>query len=110
MAETILVALAAFAVLVVSVVLVLHPDYEDGLVGRIGLALIGIAALARVLGILTSEHPRQFSSIALMLWIGLALFMLRHAWRFMRWRRCGEGDWRAARWREPEAGHTGGKR
>lgn len=89
------VALAALCVALVAVALVLHPDYEDGLIGRVGLAAIAIAGAARSLNLLLDGG--HASPIGVLLWFGLVLFFARHAYRFRKWRRCGEHEWRQAR-------------
>lgn len=97
MTGALVVAAAALAVFLICLVLVLHPDYEDGLVGRIALATIALAALARFLAIAGGDWQMQFNSIAFLLWVGLALFLGRHLYRFLRWRRAGTHDWRETR-------------
>lgn len=100
-------ALACFCAMVVAVIcttLVLHREYEDGLLGRLGLALMALAATARTLQLVESEFQRSVNPIGLVLWVGLALFLARHLYRFMRWRRSGEGDWRGT-----DKAATGGK-
>lgn len=91
------VFLCSSAVLAISLVLVLHRDYEDGLIGRLALSLLGIGALARVLDILFASGPIPFSAIAFLVWLGLALFLGRHLYRFLRWRHTGEHEWREAK-------------
>lgn len=85
--------------------LVLDRDYEDGLVGRVALSLIAIAAFSRASGIIDvwwqGETP-VITNIGTMLWIGSALFFTRHAFRFVRWKRKGLHDWRTAH--KPESG------
>ena len=104
MITNIVVLLAAGIVLAVCALLVFHKDYEDGLFGRLGLGLIGLASLARVLGIIEADFGARFSNIALVLWAGLALFLTRHAWRALWRKRRGEN------WRETDNVLTGGKR
>ena len=86
----------ASIVFAVCVVLVFHKDYEDGLIGRLALALIGIASLARIIGILESGFEVRLSPITITLWTGLAIFFGRHIYRFLRWRKDGAHDWRPA--------------
>lgn len=78
-----LVSLCALVVGVICVILVLHPQYNDGLFGRIGLSIMGIAAFARTVNLL-SEDNTPVSNIRAMLWIGLALFLARHFTIFMK--------------------------
>jgi len=96
MTGAVIVAIAALFVFMICMILVLHPDYEDGLVGRICLAMMAMAALARFLAIVDDGWYMPFNSIAFLLWIGLAMFLARHLYRFLRWRKCGEHDWRPA--------------
>lgn len=105
--EYLIVMPAAMIVLAICVILVLHPDYEDGLVGRIALALLGVGALARLLAMFSADRPLLFSPIALLIWAGLALFFARHFYRFMRRRKRGTGDWREAG-KAATAGKRGG--
>lgn len=93
---TFIIFFCAALIFAVCLVLVFHKDYEDGLIGRLALALIGITSLARVIGILENDFDVRFSPIAIGLWIGLALFFGRHLYRFLRWKRIGEHDWRPA--------------
>lgn len=89
-----LVVFCALTVSMVSTLLVLHRDYEDGLLGRIGLSFMALAGSARAMHLLIHGLDMPSNPIAVLLWIGLALFMVRHLYRFMRWRRSGEYDWR----------------
>lgn len=86
----ILVFLAAAVVLAVCVLLVLHPSYHAGLVGNLGLAMVALAAASRCAAI--AEHGREvyITPQGVVLWIGLALFLGRHAWKFLqRWALAG---------------------
>ena len=75
----------AILVLTIALTLIFHPQYHDGLVRRIGLALLGLASWLRVLDILQNgwEH-RPFSKTALLVWIGLVIFLGDHFYNFMR--------------------------
>jgi hypothetical protein len=75
----------ALVVLAICMVLIFHPEYHDGLVRRIGLACLGLASWLRVLDILQNgwEH-RPFSKMALLVWIGLVIFIGDHFYNFMR--------------------------
>lgn len=76
---------AASIVLAIALVLVFHPEYHDGLVRRIGLSCIGLGAWLRVLDILQAgwEH-RPFSKMALLVWVGVAIFLMDHFYNFLR--------------------------
>ena len=100
--SVLLVAFSSAVVLTVSVVLVFHPEYEDGLFGRIALALLSVASYIRLMDLVATDFTRRpFGTVAVVLWFGLALFMARHLCRFLRWKkRTGhehERNWRAAR-------------
>lgn len=77
-----IVSLCALIVGVICVFLVLHPQYNDGLFGRLGLVIIGISAFARAANLFTGDSP-PVSNIGAMLWIGLAIFLSRHLSIFM---------------------------
>lgn len=97
MTSTLIALLAGFVVTAVCVTLVLHQDYEDGLIGRVGLSLIALASMTRFLGAadaLISGEYLHLSPVALTLWSGLAIFLARHLWRFMWFKRSGKYDWR----------------
>lgn len=96
MIGNIVIGISCVLVLVICTFLVLHPDYEDGLFGRIGLAMLAMGSAARLMGMLTSETGLTFNPIAFVIWIGLAIFFSRHVYRFLRWRKSGEHDWRPA--------------
>jgi len=85
---------SALVVMCVAVVLVLHPHYEDGLLGRLALAGLALAGLGRAGTILESGYEIDLSWVAALLWWSLTLFMVRHLYRFLRWRRCGGNEWR----------------
>ena len=78
--------------------LVFHKEYEDGLLGRIGLGLVGVAAFSRCMSlgdaVFFGGMPIVVSGTATLLWFGLYIFLARHTYRFLRWRCMGEYDWR----------------
>lgn len=87
------VALSSIVVLVVCTVLVFHPEYEDGLFGRVALAIMAIASLTRCMELMEEGFTRRpFGPVAVVLWFGLAIFLARHLYRFLRWRRDCNGD------------------
>ena len=100
----IITAISAFIVLVVCITLVLHKDYEDGLVGRIALAFLGLSALGRVAGIFEQGFQADVSPVGMILWPALAVFFARHLYYFLR-RRYGFGGI----WRESDRAQTAGK-
>lgn len=104
MLNAIFVGICTLTVTLVSMLLIFHRQYEDGLFGRIALAMIAMAAVARFAHIVGGGLVNEMSPIAVLLWAGIALFFVRHAYRFMRWRTHGDHDWRNSRRME-----TGGK-
>lgn len=80
-----IVFLAASATLAICAVLIFHPEYHDGLVRRIALSMLGIASGIRIMDILQNgfEH-RPFSKTALLVWLGLMIFLADHFYNFMR--------------------------
>ena len=86
--------LCAATVGVICLVLVLNKDYEDGLIGRVALASLALAAYVRCSVIVDRDFIATFSPIATLTWPALALFFGRHIYRFYRWRDCGEHEWR----------------
>mgnify|MGYP001290541506 CR=1 FL=1 len=100
-AAGIIIFLSTVLVLACAIILVFNKEYDDGVIGRLGLSLIGLAALARGMSILQhwEEHAvspsliSTGSSIALLLWSGIALFLIRHTYRFLRFQSNGEYAW-----------------
>ena len=88
-----IVLTAALIVASICIFLVFHEDYEDGFVGRLALSLIGMSASGRVLQ-LAEDATRYVSSVGLVLWIGLALFLGQTLFRFLMWRYAGKTPWR----------------
>ena len=76
-------------------ILVWHDQYEDGLIGRIALGGVCIAGLvvtlAEVFDSVRYTAPLEFKIMA----VSIALFMLRHVYRFLRYVRTGQGAWKA---------------
>lgn len=86
MTYTAFIVLACAAlVCAICTVLVFHPDYNDGLIRRTALALLAIGSYLRFVGIL--EHHdglvRTYSNVAILIWLGLALFMADHLRHFL---------------------------
>lgn len=86
-----LIAIALIGIL--AAVLIATDKYEDGLIGRIGLGLMVFGAfvigMETVNGVIYSFHP----TTGMILW-GVAVFMARHTYRFMRWcRSCDRYGW-----------------
>lgn len=89
------VMVASSVVLTCCIILVFHAEYEDGLVGRIGLVCLGMGAFARTTSVLQAvgEHLPYVSSVALLIWIGLACFFARHTRRFLNRARKRDHTW-----------------
>lgn len=86
MSTTVIIVFGSAAVtLAICLVLIFHPEYHDGLVRRLGLALLGLASWLSVLDILQNgwEH-RPFSKMALLVWIGLMIFLGDHFYNFLK--------------------------
>jgi hypothetical protein len=84
----------AIVILGVSALLIWHRDYEDGFVGRFALGVMSMGALVLLIRAATSE-ARIPPEVELLL-LGVALFMARHAYRFLRYRATGTHSWRPA--------------
>lgn len=93
MATQIFVGFCASLVLTCCLSLIFFRDYEDGVIGRVGLSLIGLGALGRIL----STFDTPVSNIGVLVWAGMALFLCRHLYRFLRWRKHGAYAWRPTR-------------
>ena len=101
MFESFLTLITSGVIAGICVILVLHPQYEDGLVGRLGLTLIALVAWARFLAVCDTmwhHEPVHVTSLwlSITLWAGLSIFLSRHLWRFLRWQRRGDYSWRKA--------------
>lgn len=84
---------ALVIILIISGLLVLWCHYDDGVVGK--LALIGcfFGAGVPLWEIISGTQLHVFTTTVL-LTCGMALFLVRHLYRFVRWR-CGPTcDWR----------------
>ena len=77
----------------VSTFLVVHPKYEDGLVGRIALIFIAGSCLV-VLGEYVDGVDYEVNPTTLGVQVGLSIFLLRHVYRFSKWVKHGSYDWR----------------
>ena len=99
-----------FAVFIIGAVagyLAYHDDYEDGLFGRSSFAVIVLMAVIIVLGrILGYYHYELPLEIVCLLW-AVAAFMMRHAWRFTRYRVAGQYSWNGADRRRGHRGRSG---
>ena len=76
--------LAAVVALSCCLILIFHKDYEDGMLGRIGLVMIAFAAFARVTNVLFSLNHHGPGALAVLGWVGIALFLGRLTYRFVQ--------------------------
>ena len=77
----------------VSTFLVVHPKYEDGLIGRIALLCLSVSG-AVVVGEWADGVVYEVNPTSLGVQVGLAIFLLRHVYRFSKWVKHGSFDWR----------------
>jgi hypothetical protein len=89
------VGAAALAVVAICLLFVLNPHYHAGLIGNVGMCLVALAAASRVGDLVEHGLEARISPQGALLWIGLALFLGRQAWRFMSRLHCAV-DWYAA--------------
>jgi hypothetical protein len=73
-------------------VLVFHQEYDDGLFGRLGMAMITFVAVARILKFFDGI-PDYVSPNMLVLYVGLSMFFGRHTYRFLR-----RATWKGPNW------------
>lgn len=95
-AGAVAVVIAASICFACCAVLVLHRQYHDGLIGRFGLTLIALAAAARVMQLCMEAFNGLESVLAkpnCILWIGVAMFLARHTYNFLRRWHKQNGTW-----------------
>ena len=82
-----LIGFAAIGVLfIVSSWLVIWCDYEDGIVGKLGLIMVALGTLVRIIE--ASEGDAfQFSDVSIIVLVGMSIFMLRHLYRAWKHKR-----------------------
>lgn len=88
------VAMCSAVVLVICISLVLDRKYDDSGLGRSCFALIGLAAAGSVLRLFDDGLDAYVSGIGLLLWTGIAMFFIRHYFRYRDWKLHGSFDWR----------------
>ena len=76
-----------------SLFLMWHRIYEDGIIGRLALIAMAGGAFIALLQNLNGEGY-IFNPVSVTMQTGVALFMLRHTYRFLKWTRTGKGEWR----------------
>jgi hypothetical protein len=90
------VCAASALVVVVCLIFVLNPHYHAGLIGNVGMCLVALAAASRLGDLVEHGLEARISPQGALLWLGLALFLGRQAWRFMSRLHCAV-DWYPAR-------------
>jgi hypothetical protein len=80
-AEQLVFAIAAIVIAAVCALLVFVRAYPDGLWGRVALVLMALASLLPLLEVFEGVEHQVLPS-TLVMHIGIALFLMRHWWRF----------------------------
>lgn len=73
-------------IFVICATLIFHPDYDDGIVGKFGLGMMGGAAAIVLMSTAFEEatyHPLKEN---VLLVGGITVFMLRFIYRWSKWR------------------------
>lgn len=86
-------AFLCFVVASISAFLVFHCEYEDGLLGRIALAILFFGN-AVVFGEWFNGVEYSVNPTTLTIQAGITLFLVRHVYRFLKWNKTGANDWR----------------
>lgn len=89
------VAVCAAILGLISVVLVVHKKYEDGLIGKIALGVIIVMAIVIAGGELAGAILDPLAIDVLL--AAIVAFFMRHTYRFFRWSTTGQGEWRCDR-------------
>jgi len=92
MFENIVMA-SAIVILVVSLYLAMSKNYDDGVIGHAALGGMALASAAPLYEAIVGVDYSFVPTTALM-YLAVAVFMTRHAFRFTRWRLYGTGTWR----------------
>lgn len=92
-----LYALSALILCVVSVFLIFHCQYEDGVFGRIALVALAITNGVTVSQCLIDGVQFDLLPATVANQCAMAAFLVRHCYRFIRWSKCGDYQWRPAR-------------
>lgn len=88
-----LVAVCAIGLAAIGGILIRHPKYEDGLLGRIALAGIILAGVVAALAELFSKVRYDAPPELEMLLVCMLIFMIRHLYRFWRYTKSGSYKW-----------------
>lgn len=91
MATTIVLASAGI-ILCIVLYLALCENYEDGIIGHGALGCMAFASGAPVYEVVKG-HDYEFLPTTALFYAAVAIFLARHAYRFNRYRKTGEGEW-----------------
>lgn len=87
------VTLPLFVLVVCTMFLSVNNKFNEGLVGVIAIGAIVLGATTVLLMQWTGHwHYEVTETVLLVLW-GVALYLVRHTWRFYIWSRNGDSDW-----------------
>lgn len=89
MIETYVTTVCSGVVGLFCIVLVFHKQYEDGLIGRLSLAILSLAAFSRGVNGMEAiwlHKDMHVSPQAFATWVALAMFFSRHVYRFMMYK------------------------
>ncbi len=81
----IVMGLSLIVIIGICVALVFWHDYEDGIVGCISLGIMAVPALPMLIG-LWHGYDLYYSPLVTAMITGMAIFLLRHAYRAWRFR------------------------
>lgn len=94
----IIYTMLSLGIAAICITLIIHPQYEDGLFGRLALGLLALAELSIFWdSAVDGRHYTGILGTTMAIQIGVFLFFLRHLYRFIRWSRTGEHTWRPAK-------------
>lgn len=94
--EWIIYAGCALVICAISVYLIIHQDYEDELVGRIALFGMTGGEFIVILEAVVEGSEYEILPTTFVIQASLTLFMVRHCYRFLRWKYSGKHEWRKA--------------
>ncbi len=83
---TIITVIALVIIAILSISLALWCEYKDGIFGHAALAVMGSCAILMLIGI---WHGQDFhyNTLSVGMFIGMAVFLLRHAINAIRFRK-----------------------
>lgn len=88
-----LYVMSCFVVAGLTTFMILHPKYEDGLIGKLSLLCVLAGSLV-VVGEYADGVEYDVNQTTLAVQFGIAVFLLRHVYRFNKWVKHGSFDWR----------------